>query len=151
MRPPLALDLATVTIEGLLNEVEGAGELVSGLPFVLTAQSGSEADEATYKSAPGTTPKVRLDIHQRTNKPAAFKLKLEKASMPQFPQHCSLDVEATTGLALRFTIDDGGDLPLVVEGLALWECVGDDPQTPETLKVLELLSIHPSLPPRPAE
>jgi hypothetical protein len=142
--PPLALDLATVTIDGLLHEVEGAGELVSGLPLVLTPRSGSEADEATYTNAPNTPPTVRLDVRQRTGRPAEFSLKLENASIPQFPQHCALEEEPTTALALRFTIDDGVNLPFVVEGLAEWECLGDDPQTPETLKVLELLPIAPT-------
>jgi hypothetical protein len=144
---PLALDQATVTVEALLHEVEGAGELLSGLPLGLTAKPGSTADEATFRSEPHTQPRVRLDIHQRANQPAEFKLKLEQGSIPQFPQHCAPEEDPTTALALRFTIEDGVNLPLVVEGEVAWACKGEDPQEPETLKVQGLLPIDPT--PRP--
>jgi hypothetical protein len=142
---PPALDLATVTIEALLFEVEGAGELVSGLPLVLIPEAGSEADEAIYESAPNTKPKARLDVRLNNNKPAEFKLKLEKASIPFFPQQCSqkFDNDFTDELAMRFTIDDGVSTPLVVEGMVEWECKGDDPQLPTELKVQGLLPIEP--------
>jgi hypothetical protein len=139
---PLALNTATVTLEALLHEVEGAEELVSGLPLVLTPRAGSDADEATFKSVPHRQPKVRLDIRERAGQPAEFRLKLEQATIPQFPQHCALEEDPTTALALRFTIDDGVNLPLVVEGEVAWECKRD-PQEPETLTVEGLLPLEP--------
>lgn len=150
---PPALDLAIVTIDALFHEVEGAEELVGGLPLVLAPLAGSEADEATYESAPGIRPKARLDVRLKGNKPAEFKLKLEKVSIPHFPQQCVPELdgdEHTTGVALRFTIDDGVALPLVVEGAVEVECSGDNPQLPTEITVQELLPITPQAP-LPAE
>jgi hypothetical protein len=148
---PPALDLAIVTIDALFHEVEGAEELINGLPLVLAPLAGSEADEATYESAPGIRPKARLDVRLNGNKPAEFKLKLEKASIPQFPQQCVPELdgdEHTTGVALRFTIDDGVAVPLVVEGAVEVECSGNNPQLPTELTVQELVPIEPQ-PPAP--
>jgi hypothetical protein len=149
---PLALDLATVTVEALLNEVEGAGELVDGLPLVLSAKSGSTANAATYQSVPNTLPRVRLDITKRspTTRPVEFRIKVEDALIAQYPQHCSEGPDSTTPLALRFTIDDGVNLPFVVEGLVEWKCLGNNPQMPNSLKVQGLLPIEP-IPSTPEE
>lgn len=146
---PLALDLATVTIDALLNEVEGADELVAGLPLVLTAKSGSTAIAATYQSVPNTVPRVRLDITKRSSetKPVEFRLKVEDTLIAQYPQRCSPGPNATTALALRFTIDDGVNLPFVVESEVAWACVGSNPQMPSSLKVQGLLPIEPPPPP----
>jgi hypothetical protein len=142
---PLALDLATVTIDALLNEVEGADELVAGLPLVLTAKSGSTANAATYQSVPNTLPRVRLDITKSSSetKPVEFRLKVEDTTIAQYPQRCSPGSKSTTALALRFTIDDGVNLPFVVESEVAWACLGSNPQMPSALKVQGLLPIEP--------
>jgi hypothetical protein len=129
---PLALDHATVTIEALLTEVNrGELDLVSGLPLVLTAKRGSTATEASFYSAPHTQPLVRLDFRQRTGQPAEFKLKLEQGTL-----------QGVAGSTLRFTIDDGVNTPLVVEGEVAWEGRGKNRET-DSLKVKGLLPIEP--------
>jgi protocatechuate 3,4-dioxygenase beta subunit len=68
---------------------------------------------------------------------------------PLFPQQCSQKFgdDFTDELALRFTIDDGVNTPLVMEGLVEWECQGDDPEFPTELKVQGLLPIESLGPP----
>jgi hypothetical protein len=128
---PLALDHATVTLEALLYFVDRGEEFVSGLPLVLTAKRGSTATEASFYSAPHTQPLVRLDFRQRTGQPAEFKLKLEQGTL-----------QGVAGSTLRFTIDDGVNTPLVVEGEVAWEGRGKNRET-DSLKVKGLLPIEP--------
>ncbi|MEW6284539.1 MAG: hypothetical protein AB1758_38345 [Candidatus Eremiobacterota bacterium] len=146
----LDLRQAALTIDALQHEVEGAAELVEGLPLVLFPAAGSKADQATFQSPPQSLPKVRLDLRLRNNQPAEFKLKVEQASLPLPPQRCAPQGEAeahVTALALRLTLDDGEVLPLVIEGVMEVECEGEDPLLPEALKVRGLLPIEPQEPP----
>ena len=87
---------------------------------------------------------VRLDIIRRqpfSTRPAEFRLKVEQATIAQFPQRCTPGAQATTPLGTSFTLDDGVHPEIVVIGQAAWECEGSNPQMPSTLKVQQLLPV----------
>jgi hypothetical protein len=63
-----AIDLraTTVRVGGLLDEIDGAGELVSGLPLKLDPRAGTSRT-VTFESRPSQRPRVRLRLKARVD------------------------------------------------------------------------------------
>ncbi|MBI5504355.1 MAG: hypothetical protein HY899_06115 [Deltaproteobacteria bacterium] len=131
---PLAVNRSTITVEALLDEVGGSGELlVADFPLTLFVQPGAKPKTATFETAPDVRPRVRLDIPSQRTLPASFILNTLGATIA-LPQNCSAGRGSTTTLTLRFTIDDGASVPVVVEGALPWTCLGKNPQVPTSLR-----------------
>ncbi|HYC53602.1 MAG TPA: hypothetical protein VEL28_01505 [Candidatus Binatia bacterium] len=131
---PVILNQATITIHSLLRELEGGEELVAGLPLTLHVQPGSKLRSARYGTAFGVRPKARIDIPANRTIPGSFILNLQTADIA-FPQLCSTPPGSRTTLETSFTIDDGVNPPIVVEGEVDWNCIGRNPAAPISLKV----------------
>jgi hypothetical protein len=58
--------------------------------------------------------------------------------------HCRPAADPTTGRVIRFSIDDGVNEALDVDGqVVFWECLGADSQAPEALRVRKVPPIAP--------
>ena len=137
---------SVVTVERLLNEIDGAGELVRGsagadiLPITLFARAASGPSAAVYESIPRSDrPNFRMEVKTRT--PASgvfeFNLKVDRASMPGFPERCD-SRSLTTPLTTTFTVLDGVNPPAVATITEAWRCTdlaGRDPRFPRSLKL----------------
>lgn len=131
---PLAVNRSTIVIDSLLDEVGGSGELlVADFPLVLFVQPGAKPKTATFETAPDVRPRVRLDIPFQRTLPASFILNTMGATIA-LPQDCTAGRSSTTALTMRFTIDDGASVPVVVEGAMPWGCLGKNPQIPTSLR-----------------
>jgi hypothetical protein len=124
-----AIDLAsaTLTIDALLSEDEegGAGELVQGIPIVLHAQPGSGSSAATFATPPRATPSITVDVQMEQPSFATVAMTVLRATLPRFPQLCSLaSLPPTTNLTTRFTIDDGINPAVTIATQEPWRCRG---------------------------
>lgn len=140
----LNLATSTVMITKLLDERGGAGELVKGtggvdlLPIILSPRPGAKANAAIFESPSGEVPKVQLEIQTKGHDIYDFLLRVDRASIPAFPQLCAADGRLTTHLTTRATIDDGVNPPLEVSTTQPWRCldlIGRDPKKPRSLRV----------------
>jgi len=113
-----ASDLSTsvVTIDRLLNEVGGAGELVDGLPITLSASPSSNTNSAIYETPAGVFPRLRMTIAKRGGNQFNFRLDGVDATIDS-PLQCP-----TTNLTTTFTIDDGINPPQAVTTERPWRC-----------------------------
>ena len=133
------LGASTVTMTDLLNDMEGAGELVTGtggvdiLPMTLVARSGSGAEAATFERFPtGARPSFRLVIENQDPEQGLFKfdLRVDRATILEFPVACLGGLDDTANLTTSFIIDDGFNPPVAVSTVEAWRCGSNDLKTP---------------------
>lgn len=143
----LDLSASTVTIDNLLNEQGGAGELVKGIngvnlpPVILFARPGSTATGAIYETPSRTIPKVRLEIRAKGEGLFDWRLRVDRATIPA-PSLCAGTPRLTTNLTTSFVIRDGGSearpsADLEVRAEQPWRCLdltGGDPTKPGSLR-----------------
>jgi len=114
---------STVTIDNLLNEVDGAGELVAGLPSILTARPGGRPNAAIFETRSGAIPKIRVEIQTKDGKAYDFVLREEKATIA-LPLLCPPSARTPrTNLTTSFTIDDGVNPAVLVSTEQAWRCL----------------------------
>ena len=131
------LDLASVTIEELLDEVDGVGELSRRpggsalLPIFLTARAGGRPTAAIYQTASGVRPIVKVEIKSRDVKTGLmeFSIAVDRDSMPVRPARCA-GSPSRTELRTSFTLDDGSGQPLLVTATLPWQCRGTELRLP---------------------
>jgi hypothetical protein len=135
----LDLGKARVSIQNLLAETGGAGELVDRVaagPVELIARAGGKPTAATYESAPGGDGgSVRMEMKQRSGGVVEFSLKVDRAVLSHDPALCTAARPSTTDLHTRFVIDDGLHSGVGVATTRRWECIGRQPQAPSELKL----------------
>jgi hypothetical protein len=125
---PVNLGASTVTINSLLNERGGTRELVKGtggvdlLPITLRPRSGSKPTAAIFETPSRAIPKVRLEIQTKGQGVFDFLLRVDRATIPAFPQLCGGEPRPTTDLVTNFIIDDGVN-PIVVSTKQPWRCL----------------------------
>ena len=110
-----ALDLgkASLTLQNVLTEENGAGELLRGgngagiLPQIFTARPGGTATQAHFESADGAQPSVLLEVKNRDPKKGIleFTLKAEDGVIVT-SRRCAANSQRT-GLTTRLTLNDG--------------------------------------------
>jgi hypothetical protein len=111
------LGASTITIVKLLDEEEGGGELVRGLPLVLSPIPGSRVDLARFEDR--TRPNFTFfDIRDVGRGEFNFRIKVGVATISS-PELCS-----STRLTMSFEIDDGVHPPVVVSTQHPWICFG---------------------------
>lgn len=130
---PIILNRATVTVEAVLDEEGGGGELVAGLPATLLLQPGAKPKTVRYQTAARLAPKMRLDVPEGRTRPESFILNIQQASI-DLPELCPPGRGSSTDLTLRFTFNDRLNPPITVEGNFAWLCIGKDPQAPLILQ-----------------
>jgi len=137
------LGASTLTIQSLLDEPGGASELVNGLggvdllPLTLAALPGGKPNYAIFETPSGALPKVRVEMQTKGQNIYDWLLRLERTTIPAFPQRCTGGSRPTTSLATSFTIDDGVNPPVEVSTVKPWRCldlIGGDPQKPRSLR-----------------
>jgi hypothetical protein len=139
---PANLGASTVTIDSLLNERGGAGELVKGtdgvnlLPMTLFARPGSTPTAAIFETPSRAIPKVRLEVQTKGQNLFDWLLRVDRGTIPAFPELCTGGSRLTTNLLTQFTIDDGINPPVPISTVQPWRC-------------LDLVGI-PRVPPAPA-
>jgi hypothetical protein len=133
----LPLDQAVVTINSLLDEVDGVGELSrrSGgtalLPITLHARAGSKPTAARYQTPSGTRPSVSVEIKTRDAKKGLMELSItvDRDSMPARPSRCS-GSPSRTNLRTSLTVSDGLSELLTIEATLPWQCRGNELRLP---------------------
>jgi hypothetical protein len=119
-----AIDLSasTVTVHNLLNELGGAGELVSGLPITLSVRPGGRPNAAIFETPPRARPKFRLEVQTKGSGLFDFRLRVEFERIA-FPRLCPPSGRPPRiNLVTRFTIDDGVNPPVEVATTQAWRC-----------------------------
>ena len=122
---PLDLRTAVLTLEALLQEVNGAGELVNDQtgtdlsPLVLLPPPGARETEAEFTTPRGRLPqvKVRLKVEGEVLK---VRLQVDRASI-ESPGKCAGSNPATR-LHLKLRVDDGVDTPVELVSREHWAC-----------------------------
>jgi hypothetical protein len=126
--------LAHVTLQSLLAEAGGAGELVDRLalgPVQLVARTGGKPTSAIFESHPGSArPSFRMEIKQRSPGILEFTLQVDRAVLSHDPGLCSAAKPSTIMLTTSFVIDDGQRPPVMAATAVPWECVGKNPSSP---------------------
>jgi uncharacterized repeat protein (TIGR03803 family) len=110
------LGAATLTIERLLDETGGNGELVQGLPLTLSATPGSGPDLARFEDRTGPN-YAFFDTKDLGRGQFDFRIKLGAAAIE------SAALCSPTALTTRFRLDDGLRV-LVVSTEQPWTCSG---------------------------
>jgi hypothetical protein len=131
------LRAATVTLQDLLNEADGAGELVQGpgggelLPLTLLARPGSKANEAIFETSSGAQPKVRVELKQRDPEKGEleFSIKAERV-LVRSPVRCQGAGEPRTLLTTSLTLNEGIQGPTEVSIESSWQCRSNELRTP---------------------
>ena len=127
-----ALDLskASLTIENVLTEGSGAGELLRGangassLPQTFRARRGATVTQALFESADGAQPKFRVELKNRDPKKGMLELNLRaEDAFIATPSRCA--ASQRTGLTTRLTLNDGVHPAQVLEWTQPWQCEGD--------------------------
>jgi hypothetical protein len=135
----LDLGNARVSIQSLLGETGGAGELIDRVaagPVQLIARSGGKPTAATYESEPGgDRPSFRMEMKQRSGSVVEFTLRVDRAVLSHDPLLCTAARPSTTDLLTRLAIEDGLHSAIEVATTRRWECVGRQPQAPSELKL----------------
>jgi uncharacterized membrane protein len=121
----LDLSAATLTITNLLKELAGGGELVSGLPLVLTAVPGSRSNVARFvdQSRPKIASATILDAGPGK---FIFRMKVDDVTINS-PQNCS-----PTRLTTGFRLDAANTPPIAVSTERSWFCSGPSNTVLET-------------------
>ncbi|MGH6839815.1 MAG: hypothetical protein ACREDT_13655 [Methylocella sp.] len=121
------LDQATFTVTKLLAEVSGKGELsrvanhARHLPITLPAVARSRPDDAVYETAPGATPKVRVELRRaQESRLLAFSITVDNAAI-DLPLVCSGKSRGAVPIETSFDIHNGSQL-LRVDTTAPWQC-----------------------------
>jgi len=132
----LQLNRAVVVVDALLEEEGGAGELLNAaFPITVPLAPGAKPRVASFATPRGVSPRIRLDIPTSRTEPGSFHMIVTGASV-NMPALCSPARISTTPLRLRFTISDGVIDPVVVEGDAIWQCIGKVRTTPQSLRAV---------------
>jgi hypothetical protein len=125
------LGQATFTLIKLLAEVSGKGELsreanhARHLPIALQALAKSRPDDAVYETAPGATPKVRVELKgKQEGGLLAFRIHVENAAI-DLPLACSGTSLGTVQIETSFDIHNGSQL-LRVDTTVPWQCNGGE-------------------------
>ena len=113
----LDLNASTLTITNLPNEQAGGGELVNGLPIVLTAVPRSRRKLAQFvdRSRPNIVSVTILDAGSGT---FTFRIKVNDATINS-PQNCS-----PTRLTTSFRLEASSEASIVVSTARPWSCFG---------------------------
>jgi hypothetical protein len=125
LRDPLDLRTAVVTLDSLLGENKGAGELVNDQtgadlsPLVLVAPRGARATNAEFTTPPGQLPqvKVRLKVDDDV---LDVRLQVDRASI-ESPGKCA-GSSPTTRLEFALRVDDGVNPPVELIASEHWAC-----------------------------
>jgi hypothetical protein len=137
-RGTLDLGASTVTLNLLLDESDGAGELVQGIdgadsvPLTLFARGGGTPGAAIFEPLDVTTrPTFRAEIKQRDPKKPIFDflLRIDRATLPVPPVLCN-EQSPTTALTTSFTINDGVNPPVALTTTPLWRCSASQLRVP---------------------
>jgi CARDB protein/beta-propeller repeat-containing protein len=134
----LSLDQATLTLESLLDEVGGAGELVKGgggaalLPLLLAARAGGKPTDAIYQTPSGVRPVVRAEMKVRDPKTGLveFSVKVDRATVPVGPALCSGASPAATKLRTSLSLRDNSGASGGLDLTLAWRCLGTELKTP---------------------
>jgi uncharacterized membrane protein len=124
---PIDLDLsaATLTITSLLNEQAGGGELVRGLPLVLTAVPGSHRHRVQFED-PSRPSLASAAIGDARGGVLTFTITVDAATI-HAPRQCS-----PARLTTSFRLDAGGMPPTIVTTERSWDCSGPSSMVLET-------------------
>jgi len=128
-----ALDLSTasLTLQNVLTEGNGAGELLhagngaSSLPQRLTARVGSTATQARFESAPAAQPKFRVEVKNRDPKKGIVEVTLKAEDGVIAPSRRCAASSQRTSMTTRLTLDDGVHPAQVLVWTQPWQCEGD--------------------------
>lgn len=135
---------SNIRIDDLLNEIQGAEELVKEnaeveesvlLPITLlpmdtnTVSTTAKSATVIYETPDDVTPSFRMSIEKNdtTNDLFLFTLDVNDASIPISPVLCNGD-PPTTELLTSFTVDDNFNTPLRVTAMESWRCDTLEPQ-----------------------
>jgi hypothetical protein len=134
----LNLGAAQVTLQSLLAEAHGAGELVDRVAaggVRLTAHPGGKPTSAIFESQPSSArPSFRMEIKQSAPQLLDFTLQVSRAVLSRDPELCSPGKTSSTTLTTSFVIDDGQGKPVTAATAVPWECLGKVPQSPSELR-----------------
>ncbi|TMH69197.1 MAG: hypothetical protein E6H48_02830 [Betaproteobacteria bacterium] len=127
---PVALDQAALTVNALLHEFGGAGELVRGssdallVPLSLQPQNGSEPDKGLYTTPPGAQPAVRAQVAPVKGQSGLmdFAIDVDRASILS-PSRCA-GGSAIAPLGTSFLLIGRAGEPVRVHATANWQCNG---------------------------
>ena len=137
---PIALDQAAFTVDALLDDRLGGGDLVRGqggarlVPIGLQPLNGSKPDKGLYQTPPGTFPivKARVDAVNGGGVPQSslmeFTIDVNRASILA-PTQCSTGATRTP-LVTSFIIAGGSQSPAWIHGAQQWQCDGTRLNTP---------------------
>jgi hypothetical protein len=149
---PLDLSAASVTLQRVLHEFRGAGELLtdgSGSPIgplTLVARRGSSTRSAIFESPVGQRPAVRLELKKKGEE-LDVSLRVDRATIRP-PALCDGGDEPQTDLYnVGLSIDDGANPPVSLVPLHRWACRIDKTGAVTELKLVDsLLSASPATP-----
>jgi hypothetical protein len=122
---PLDLRTAVLTLDALLQEIDGAGELVNDhvgtdlTPLVLHAPPGARATKAEFTTPRGQLPqaRVRLNVDDGV---LDVRLQVDRASI-ESPRRCA-GLSPTTRLQLTLRVDDRVHPPVELLSREDWVC-----------------------------
>ena len=126
---PLDLRTAVLTLDVLLQEIDGAGELVNDQigadlsPLVLRAPRGSRATQAEFTTPRGRVPQVNVRLRVEDDGVLDVLLLVDRASI-ESPGRCAGDF-LTTRLQLKLRVDDGAHPPVALTNSQHWACETD--------------------------
>jgi hypothetical protein len=131
----VALNEATLTLTGLLEEVRGAGELTRGtgsaavLPLTLAEGAGGKATDAIYQTPSGVRPIVWAEIKVRDASTGLmeFYIKVDRATILG-PALCA-GASPSTQLRTSFSLQAAGT-SVAVDLTQPWRCLGSELKTP---------------------
>jgi hypothetical protein len=149
---PLDLGAASVTLQRILHEIGGAGELLTDgsgnpiAPLTLVARRGSSSRSAIFETPAGQRPAVRLELKTKRGD-LELSLRVDRATI-QAPTLCDGADRPQTDLHnVGLTIDDGTNAPVSLAPLHRWACRADKTGAVTELKLVEsLLSTSPAGP-----
>ncbi len=126
---PINLGAARITVDRLLDEADGTGELLEGtdgaalLPIGLAPKPGGTWSEVSYETPAGEIPKVRVKITGKSRGLYELSLNVDRATLPRFPLRCGDDDRPATPLGLNLVLEDGLNPSVAVSTTALWRCL----------------------------
>jgi hypothetical protein len=137
---PLALEQAALTLDALLREIGGAGELVQGpagslfVPLSLQPLKGSKPDKGIYRTPPGAKPIVHAQVAPVKGLDAQsglmeFSIDVERATILG-PAGCAGGPPPTAPLTTSFRLVGGSEAPVWVHTTADWQCNGTQLKIP---------------------
>lgn len=136
----LDLSKTSITLDGVLDELDGVGELVhvDDLPMqALLPTPGSKPNAAHYRNPSENPHRLFLAIYKDWRQPDqyGFFLVMPKTRIPEPPEDCHLrEGKNVTALSTRFLLEQAGSVQ-VAGAVSFWECRGRDTQAPKALAV----------------